>query len=124
MPIISSQVLDFLSPMPPLSFEAASEVSFKASIFSQYPAKLSGKLFVFFSSVSWVFFGFLLPTSLMLYIFIYLFFILDLELATQTLKAEPPFTEQEIEQDGNFLRCHNLKLSDTSFTLIFLIAVF
>ncbi|XP_053089155.1 HAUS augmin-like complex subunit 6 isoform X1 [Pangasianodon hypophthalmus] len=34
-------VLDFLSPMPPLSFEAASEVSFKASIFSQYPAKLS-----------------------------------------------------------------------------------
>lgn len=39
-----SQVLDFLSPMPPLSFEAASEVSFKASIFSQYPAKLSGKL--------------------------------------------------------------------------------
>uniref|UniRef100_W5UCK3 HAUS augmin-like complex subunit 6 n=1 Tax=Ictalurus punctatus TaxID=7998 RepID=W5UCK3_ICTPU len=34
-------VLDFLSPMPPLSFEAASEVSFKASIFSHYPAKLS-----------------------------------------------------------------------------------
>ncbi|KAI5609539.1 HAUS augmin-like complex subunit 6, partial [Silurus asotus] len=34
-------VLDFISPMPPLSFEAASEVSFKSSIFSQYPAKLS-----------------------------------------------------------------------------------
>ncbi|XP_066537444.1 HAUS augmin-like complex subunit 6 [Hoplias malabaricus] len=33
-------VLDFLSPMAPLSFEPASEASFKASIFSQYPAKL------------------------------------------------------------------------------------
>ncbi|XP_072542947.1 HAUS augmin-like complex subunit 6 [Salminus brasiliensis] len=33
-------VLDFISPMAPLSFEPATEASFKASIFSQYPAKL------------------------------------------------------------------------------------
>ncbi|XP_030635058.1 HAUS augmin-like complex subunit 6 [Chanos chanos] len=33
--------LEFLSPMAPLSFEPASEASFKSSIFSQYPAKLS-----------------------------------------------------------------------------------
>ncbi|XP_007255258.3 HAUS augmin-like complex subunit 6 [Astyanax mexicanus] len=32
-------VLDFISPMAPLSFEPATEASFKASIFSQYPAK-------------------------------------------------------------------------------------
>uniref|UniRef100_A0A8B9L311 HAUS augmin like complex subunit 6 n=1 Tax=Astyanax mexicanus TaxID=7994 RepID=A0A8B9L311_ASTMX len=36
-------VLDFISPMAPLSFEPATEASFKASIFSQYPAKLPGK---------------------------------------------------------------------------------
>ncbi|CAB1351742.1 unnamed protein product [Coregonus sp. 'balchen'] len=32
--------LDFLFPMAPLSFEPATEASFKSSIFSQYPAKL------------------------------------------------------------------------------------
>ncbi|XP_058249770.1 HAUS augmin-like complex subunit 6 isoform X2 [Hemibagrus wyckioides] len=73
-------VLDFLSPMPPLSFEAASEVSFKASIFSQYPAKLS-------------------------------------ELATQTLKAEPCLTEQEIEQDGDFLS--SLPVEDKTEDILF-----
>uniref|UniRef100_A0A4W4GQU6 HAUS augmin-like complex subunit 6 N-terminal domain-containing protein n=1 Tax=Electrophorus electricus TaxID=8005 RepID=A0A4W4GQU6_ELEEL len=36
-------VLDFLSPMAPLSFEPASEASFQASIFSRYPAKLPEK---------------------------------------------------------------------------------
>uniref|UniRef100_A0A8B9RHX9 HAUS augmin like complex subunit 6 n=1 Tax=Astyanax mexicanus TaxID=7994 RepID=A0A8B9RHX9_ASTMX len=36
-------VLDFISPMAPLSFEPATEASFKASIFSQYPAKLPEK---------------------------------------------------------------------------------
>ncbi|XP_062849230.1 HAUS augmin-like complex subunit 6 [Trichomycterus rosablanca] len=33
-------VLNFLSPMAPLSFEPASDANFKASIFFQYPAKL------------------------------------------------------------------------------------
>ncbi|XP_051560036.1 HAUS augmin-like complex subunit 6 isoform X2 [Myxocyprinus asiaticus] len=33
-------VLDFVSPMAPLSFEPASEASFKACILSQYPSKL------------------------------------------------------------------------------------
>uniref|UniRef100_A0A4W4GMT8 HAUS augmin-like complex subunit 6 N-terminal domain-containing protein n=1 Tax=Electrophorus electricus TaxID=8005 RepID=A0A4W4GMT8_ELEEL len=37
-------VLDFLSPMAPLSFEPASEASFQASIFSRYPAKLPAML--------------------------------------------------------------------------------
>ncbi|XP_071020549.1 HAUS augmin-like complex subunit 6 isoform X1 [Oncorhynchus clarkii lewisi] len=32
--------LDFLSPMAPLSFEPATEASFKSSVFSQYPATL------------------------------------------------------------------------------------
>ncbi|XP_029615840.1 HAUS augmin-like complex subunit 6 isoform X2 [Salmo trutta] len=32
--------LDFLFPMAPLSFEPATDASFKSSIFSQYPAKL------------------------------------------------------------------------------------
>uniref|UniRef100_A0A4W5NRH3 HAUS augmin-like complex, subunit 6 n=1 Tax=Hucho hucho TaxID=62062 RepID=A0A4W5NRH3_9TELE len=32
--------LDFLCPMAPLSFEPATEASFKSSVFSQYPAKL------------------------------------------------------------------------------------
>uniref|UniRef100_A0A3B4CMW0 HAUS augmin-like complex subunit 6 N-terminal domain-containing protein n=1 Tax=Pygocentrus nattereri TaxID=42514 RepID=A0A3B4CMW0_PYGNA len=36
-------VLDFLSPMAPLSFEPACEAIFKASIFSGYPAKFPGK---------------------------------------------------------------------------------
>lgn len=53
--------------MPPLSFEAASEVSFKASIFSQYPAKLSGKLVHFVGLRFDVFFGLLLPVCLMQY---------------------------------------------------------
>ncbi|XP_065145009.1 HAUS augmin-like complex subunit 6 [Paramisgurnus dabryanus] len=33
-------VLDFVSPMAPLSFEPASDASFKASVISQYPHKL------------------------------------------------------------------------------------
>ncbi|CAB1345154.1 unnamed protein product, partial [Coregonus sp. 'balchen'] len=34
------EALDFLCPMAPLSFEPATEASFKSSVFSQYPAKL------------------------------------------------------------------------------------
>ncbi|XP_066576520.1 HAUS augmin-like complex subunit 6 [Amia ocellicauda] len=36
--------LDLLPPMSPLSFEPATEASCKSSVFSQYPAKLSGLL--------------------------------------------------------------------------------
>ncbi|KAL4641558.1 HAUS augmin-like complex subunit 6 isoform X1 [Arapaima gigas] len=44
MPLVSflknDPALEFLSPMAPLSFEPATEATFKSSIFSQYPAKL------------------------------------------------------------------------------------
>uniref|UniRef100_A0AAR2KUT4 HAUS augmin-like complex subunit 6 N-terminal domain-containing protein n=1 Tax=Pygocentrus nattereri TaxID=42514 RepID=A0AAR2KUT4_PYGNA len=61
-------VLDFLSPMAPLSFEPACEAIFKASIFSGYPAKFPGKFLDLFCLDSVFFFFFLscnrnLPSS-------------------------------------------------------------
>uniref|UniRef100_A0AAR2M2C7 HAUS augmin-like complex subunit 6 N-terminal domain-containing protein n=1 Tax=Pygocentrus nattereri TaxID=42514 RepID=A0AAR2M2C7_PYGNA len=51
-------VLDFLSPMAPLSFEPACEAIFKASIFSGYPAKFPGKFLDLFCLDSVFFFFF------------------------------------------------------------------
>lgn len=48
--LILFQILDFLSPMAPLSFEPVAELG--SSVFTQYPATLLGEQFVFPSAPS------------------------------------------------------------------------